>query len=101
MMIDILSETLMKMKLKAYFSGALDAGGHWAVESPSFDGFKLIVVLKGECWISIEGLPGKYHLKQETASFLPAENLLLSRKIYPSKEKFSSTSSNGQLRTEL
>lgn len=88
MMIDILSETLMKMKLKAYFSGALDAGGHWAVESPSFDGFKLIVVLKGECWISIEGLPGKYHLKPGDCilltsgkPFIIAKDLSIQRKI--------------------
>lgn len=60
---DTLSETLMRMKLKTVVSKALDAGGKWAIEFPQYEGFKLHVVLKGDCWLSIEEDRNRYHLK--------------------------------------
>lgn len=58
---DTLSETLMRMKLKAGVSKALDAGGKWAIEFPQYEGVKLHVVLKGDCWLSIEGEQNRHH----------------------------------------
>jgi len=52
---DSLSTALMKMKLRAFVHLALDAGGVWAVDFPSLDGFGLNVVQKGECWLTVAG----------------------------------------------
>lgn len=52
---DALSAALMKIKLRALISVALDAGGNWGIDFPALDGFMLNVVQKGECWLSIEG----------------------------------------------
>jgi len=64
MAIDALSDALMKMKLKTIVSGGLDAGGQWALECSAYAGLKLHVVLKGEGWLSVEGHPNKYHIKE-------------------------------------
>lgn len=60
---DVLSETLMKTKLSAFVTKALDAGGNWAVEFPDYEGIKFNVVLKGECWLSIKEKGISYNLK--------------------------------------
>lgn len=49
---DPLSTALTTMKLRAYISVALDAGGDWAVDFPAYEGFTLNVVQKGECWLA-------------------------------------------------
>jgi AraC-like DNA-binding protein len=63
LIIDTLSATLMKMKLKTSAAGAIDASGNWAIEIPEFDGFKLHLILKGESWVTIGGDHKKYHLR--------------------------------------
>lgn len=60
---DVLSTVLMKMKLRTLVSGAVDAGGDWAFSFPGYDGLKLYVILKGECWLSLEGDTTRYHLR--------------------------------------
>ena len=50
---DPLSTALTTMKLRAFISVALDAGGDWAVDFPAYEGFTLNVVQKGECWSSV------------------------------------------------
>lgn len=50
---DPLSTALTTMKLRAFISVALDAGGDWAVDFPAYEGFTLNVVQKGECWVSV------------------------------------------------
>lgn len=64
MTLDALSDALLKMKLKTFVSGGLDAGGKWAIACPAYAGLKLHVVLKGEGWLSVEGHPTNYHIKQ-------------------------------------
>jgi AraC-like DNA-binding protein len=61
---DTLSTTLMRMKLKSSAAGAIDARGNWAIEIPEYEGFKLQLLLKGESWVSIQGDPSRYHLKE-------------------------------------
>ncbi len=53
MEMDVLSSALAKLKLKTYVSGVTDVGGKWAVSFPAYEGFKLQVILKGECWIEL------------------------------------------------
>ena len=50
---DPLSTALTTMKLRAFISVALDAGGDWAVDFPAYEGFTLNVVQKGECWLLV------------------------------------------------
>ena len=50
---DPLSTALTTMKLRAFISVALDAGGEWAVDFPAYEGFTLNVVQKGECWLMV------------------------------------------------
>jgi AraC-like DNA-binding protein len=50
-----LSQALMKLVLEGTRNAALDAGGEWAVEFPAKQGFTLILIQKGECWLSIDG----------------------------------------------
>jgi hypothetical protein len=52
--LDPLSAALTKMKLRAFTSVALDAGGQWAVDFPAYEGFTLNVAQKGECWLSMK-----------------------------------------------
>jgi AraC-like DNA-binding protein len=64
MKIDALSDTLMKMKLKTIVSGGLNAGGKWAIDCPAYTGLKVHVVVKGDGWLSVEGHPEKYRIKE-------------------------------------
>lgn len=63
---DILSDTLMKMKLKSSLAGSFDIGGEeWAIEFPTFEeGIKLQVIQTGECWVAVEGQREPYRLQK-------------------------------------
>ncbi|MGN8135269.1 AraC family transcriptional regulator [Paraburkholderia sp. 22099] len=52
---DPLSDVLSLLKLRSYVSGGLDARGDWAVRFGSFDGIKFHAVLRGQCWVSVDG----------------------------------------------
>ena len=52
---DTLSEVLMKMRLKTSSAGVLNTAGKWALEQPSFEGFKLHVLLEGDRYFVSEG----------------------------------------------
>jgi len=55
--VDPLSEVLSLLKLRSYVSGGFDANGDWAVQFGAHDGIKFHAVLRGECWVLVEGLP--------------------------------------------
>lgn len=50
---DPLSTALTTIKLRAFISVALDAGGDWAVDFPAYEGLTLNVVQKGEGGLSV------------------------------------------------
>jgi AraC-like DNA-binding protein len=84
---DPLSSALTKMNLRALLHVALDAGGHWAVDFPAYDGFTLNVVRKGECWLSVQGHPdavrlqaGDCFLLTGAKPFTLAKNLALKKR---------------------
>ena len=98
--IDILSATLMKMKLKTSAAGAVDAGGNWAIEIPEHQGFKLNQIVRGECWVSLKGSKSNYHLKAgdcfltiNGTSCVVAKNLFIKRSV--SLESLLKNSKNG------
>lgn len=54
---DPLSDVLSLLKLQSYVSGGFDAAGDWAVKFGPFDGIKFHAVLRGRCWLSVDGEP--------------------------------------------
>lgn len=54
---DPLSEVLSLLRLRSYVSGGFDASGEWAVKFGAHAGIKFHAVLRGECWVAVEGLP--------------------------------------------
>jgi AraC-like DNA-binding protein len=99
---DTLSSTLMTMKLRASAAGALDAGGKWAVQFPEHNGFKLLLILKGEAWISIDGDQSTYQLKAGDCllttgghPFVVAKDLSIEKKV--EIKYFFETARNGVL----
>jgi len=99
---DVLSAVLMKMKLQSLVSGAVDAGGDWAFSFPQYEGLKLYVILKGECWISVEGASTPYHVRTgdcclltQGKPFVVARDLSV-KAIVPAAELFR-TKENGRM----
>ena len=70
MEMDVLSSALMKLKLKTYVSGVTDVGGKWAVSFPAYEGFKLQVVLKGECWVELSESKTRHCLRAGDCSLM-------------------------------
>ncbi|WP_116140245.1 AraC family transcriptional regulator [Trinickia diaoshuihuensis] len=54
---DPLSDVLSLLKLRSYVSGGFDASGDWAVKFGPFDGIKFHAVLRGRCWVCVDGEP--------------------------------------------
>jgi AraC-like DNA-binding protein len=54
---DPLSDVLSLLKLQSYVSGGFDAAGNWAVQFGPFNGIKFHAVLRGRCWVCVDGEP--------------------------------------------
>lgn len=54
---DPLSDVLSLVKLRSYVSGGFDAGGNWAVQFGPPEGIKFHAILRGHCWVAVEGEP--------------------------------------------
>ncbi len=52
---DPLSDVLSLLRPKTAISAGLDAGGEWAIRFPAHDGIKFNTVMRGACWVSVEG----------------------------------------------
>jgi AraC-like DNA-binding protein len=52
---DPLSEILKLTKAKSIVTGGFTAGGAWAIRFPAPDTIKFFAVVKGHCWLSIDG----------------------------------------------
>ncbi len=61
--VDVLSSALEQMKVISFVSGVTDVGGNWAVSFPAYQGFKLQLILNGECWIRMTASGTTHHLK--------------------------------------
>jgi len=53
--LDPLSDVLSLLRPKTAISAGLDAGGEWAIRFPAHDGIKFNTVMRGACWVSVEG----------------------------------------------
>ncbi|MFT3708871.1 MAG: AraC family transcriptional regulator [Archangium sp.] len=65
---DPASDILDVVKAKTVLSGALYAGGDWALRFPASDRMKFCAVITGACWIVLEGK--KRPLRAETGDVL-------------------------------
>jgi len=61
---DPLSEVLSLLKPRTYVAPGLDAGGDWALQFPVHEGIKFNAVIRGSCWLAVEGDSGPHHLEQ-------------------------------------
>ena len=61
---DPLSDVLSLLKPRSYISAGLDAGGAWAIRFPAPDGIKFNAVMRGACWVSVEGDPEPQRLEE-------------------------------------
>lgn len=69
---DPLSDVLSLLKPRSYISAGLDAGGEWSLGFPAHDGIKFNAVMRGACWLSVEGDP-------ETVRLVEGDCFLLTR----------------------
>lgn len=50
-----MSDVLSLLRPKTAISAGLDAGGEWAIQFPAHEGIKFNTVVRGACWVSVEG----------------------------------------------
>jgi AraC-like DNA-binding protein len=53
--LDPLSDVLSLLRPKSAISAGLDAGGDWAIRFPPHEGIKFNAVMRGSCWVQVEG----------------------------------------------
>jgi AraC-like DNA-binding protein len=68
---DPLSDVLSLVKPRSYASGALTAGGRWALHFEGHAGIKCYAVVKGECWVAVDGVPEGVRLATGDCLMLP------------------------------
>ncbi|MCB8830034.1 cupin domain-containing protein, partial [Escherichia coli] len=55
LLLDPLSDVLSLLRPKSAISAGLDAGGDWAIRFPPHEGIKFNAVMRGSCWVQVEG----------------------------------------------
>lgn len=79
---DPFSDILRLTKAEALHTGGFTAGGPWAIRFPAADKIKFSAVVKGQCWVKLEGEPepallqaGDVNLLAVPRSFVLASDL--------------------------
>lgn len=82
--LDPLSDILSLLRPRSSISAGLDASGDWAIRFAPPDGVKFNAVMRGACWVSVEGDPEPCWLEQgdcflltQPRSFVLASDLSL------------------------
>jgi AraC-like DNA-binding protein len=52
---DLLTDVLRMTRARPRVSGGFAAGGEWAIQFPPPDGIKFFGLIKGQCWLALEG----------------------------------------------
>jgi AraC-like DNA-binding protein len=60
---DVVSGVLSLLNPRASFSASLTTGGDWAVYFPGYEGVKFTAVIRGSCWLAVEGVAEPIELK--------------------------------------
>ena len=61
---DPLSDVLALLKPRTSISAGLAAGGEWAVRFPMHEGIKFNAVMRGACWVSVDGDPAPHCIEE-------------------------------------
>ena len=61
---DPLSDILSLLKPQSSISAGLDAGGDWAIRFGGHEGIKFNAVMRGACWVWVEGDPEPYRMEE-------------------------------------
>ena len=67
---DPLSDVLSLLKPRSTISAGLDAGGDWAIAFGTPDGIKFNAIVRGSCWLAVEGDEGGPYRLEEGDCFL-------------------------------
>ena len=68
---DPLSDVLSLLKPRNYVTGALTAGEPWSLHFRAHEGLKCYSVVRGECWLSMEGVEEPIELRVGACVLLP------------------------------
>lgn len=71
MLPDPLSDLLSLLKPDTYVAGGFDLAGAWSVRFDAHNGVKCYAVLKGGCWILLDGHPDAVRLDEGDCVLLP------------------------------
>ncbi|MGF7190415.1 AraC-like DNA-binding protein [Robbsia andropogonis] len=73
MRIDPFSDILKFTRVESLITGGFTAGGAWAIRFPAPDKIKFFAVVKGNCWVRIEGEAAPMHFKAGDVGLLTAK----------------------------
>lgn len=59
---DPLSDVLSILKPRSYMFRGLDMAGPWSLRFPAIDGIRCYALLRGECWLIVDGADEPVHL---------------------------------------
>jgi AraC-like DNA-binding protein len=68
---DPLSDVLSLLKPRSYKAGGFDVGGDLSVQFPQHEGIKCYVMVAGQGWLSVEGVPDAVRLTAGDCFLLP------------------------------
>jgi AraC-like DNA-binding protein len=68
---DPLSDVLSLLKPRNYMVRGFDVAGPWSIRFAPKDGIKCYSMLKGQCWLAMDGVPDAVHLKTGDCLLLP------------------------------
>ncbi len=72
MIVDPFSDVLTLTSAEAVVTGGFTAGGPWAIRFPGRDKIKFFAVVKGSCWVSLEGEAEPFHFETGDVGLLAA-----------------------------
>jgi AraC-like DNA-binding protein len=70
--VDPLSSVLSLIKIQHAWSGKFEWGRSWCLSFGAYSGIHSYAVLKGECWLSVEGVTDAVHGKTGDSLLLPS-----------------------------
>ncbi len=100
---DPFSDILKFTNAKSLVTGGFTAGGSWAIRFPAPDKIKFFAVVKGHCWVCIEGGAEPIHFETGDVGLLSAKRsfVLASDPNLPPVEAMSLFSGAGRTMVEL
>jgi AraC-like DNA-binding protein len=70
---DPFSDILKLANAQSVMSGGFTAGGSWAIRFPAFDKLKFSALIRGSCWLLIEGVQGPVRVEAGDVTLLSVQ----------------------------